>query len=66
MIREPRRGTLFVMKGRNGQTSRLETPPTTAAMTLNGIADLSPADERQFIIDNIRSIERATGQTPKG
>ena len=28
--------------------------------------DLSPADERQFIIDNVRSIEHATGQTPKG
>ena len=28
--------------------------------------DLSPADERQFIVDNMRSIERATGQTPKG
>lgn len=28
--------------------------------------DMSPADERQFIIDNIKSIERATGQTPKG
>ena len=28
--------------------------------------DLSPADERQFIIDNMHSIERATGQTPKG
>jgi peptidoglycan/xylan/chitin deacetylase (PgdA/CDA1 family) len=27
---------------------------------------LSPADERQFIIDNMHSIERATGQTPKG
>jgi peptidoglycan/xylan/chitin deacetylase (PgdA/CDA1 family) len=28
--------------------------------------DLSPADERQFIVDNMHSIERATGQTPKG
>jgi peptidoglycan/xylan/chitin deacetylase (PgdA/CDA1 family) len=27
---------------------------------------LSPADERRFIEDNIRSIQRATGQTPKG
>src|SRR5262249_9565398 len=28
--------------------------------------DLPPPDERQFIIDNMNSIERATGQTPKG
>jgi peptidoglycan/xylan/chitin deacetylase (PgdA/CDA1 family) len=28
--------------------------------------DMSPAEERQFIIDNMKSIQRATGQTPKG
>jgi peptidoglycan/xylan/chitin deacetylase (PgdA/CDA1 family) len=28
--------------------------------------DMSPADEREFIIDNMKSIERTTGQTPKG
>jgi peptidoglycan/xylan/chitin deacetylase (PgdA/CDA1 family) len=28
--------------------------------------DLSPPDERQFIIDNMKSIERATGQLPTG
>jgi peptidoglycan/xylan/chitin deacetylase (PgdA/CDA1 family) len=28
--------------------------------------DLNPADERQFIIDNMNSIELATGKTPKG
>src|ERR1700754_2151594 len=28
--------------------------------------DLSPDDERRFIADNVASIERATGQTPRG